>query len=166
MSKVTKRTLTSALNAAMSGDKTYQAAEQSKLKSTDSLSSVIRKAWTQSGGKALLADWLFDMADDTEAKAGNPFHKARQVCNTRARISVRVIEEEGEVIDIELKPMKAKGPNGKAKVVDPNKAYDSLVKWMTAKSKTNPEFAKALLSFNANAIRKAINDGARDAGVR
>lgn len=165
MSKVTKRTLNIALDKAMGKDVELKNVQDAQQSASDGLAETCRKCWKQPGGKDVLADWLFDMAGDTEARAGNPFHKARQTLNTRCRISVKVVTEEDEVIDIELKAMPSK-KDSKKKTVDPSKAYDALSRWIETRAKSNPEFAKALLSFNAQALRKAINDGARDAGVK
>jgi len=170
MSKtITKRTILTAVNAALGLDKQVSTLEAKRLTASEGLAKVCRDAWKTTKGKSALADALFDLADDVEAKAGNPFHKLRQTLNTRCRISVKTVyDDDGEtIIDFTLGAMKAKAKGkGKGKEIDPAKAYDSLVTWLTKRAESNPEFIKALLSYNANGIRKAVLDGARDAKVK
>lgn len=168
MSKtITKRTILAAVNAALGIDKQAKAMDAKRLSVSESLSSIVRSAWKTSPGKNAIAEALFDLADDTSATAGNPFHKLRQTCTTRARISVTTVyDDDGAICDFTLKAMKPKRKNNKVKGVKPEVAYESLVTWLTKRAESNPEFIKALLSYNANGIRKAVLDGARDAKVK
>lgn len=163
---ITKRAIISAVEAALKAGKGLDSAKSAELKAGKSLADTCRDAFKTPTGKKALVDALWHYADDTEAKAGNPFHKLRQTLNTRCRISVHTdYDDDGYIAGFTIGKMKGTKPNG-VKPVDPDKAYDALVKWVEGKAKRNPEWAKALLSFNANAIRKAVNDGARDAGVK
>ena len=167
MSTPTKATIlklvTSTLSLAGNVDKAKLALETGY----GSLTSCLNTALKSNTGQDHIKDALFAVYDGKGSKTGSPFHKLRLTLGNRCtpRYSIRTIIEEEEVIDFGLlRKGKAKA-KGKAEV-KPDKAYDALVSWVEGKATTNPSFAKALLSFNAVSLRKAINDGARDAGVK
>ena len=163
----TKATILKLVQGTLSLATSVQTAKLALETGYGSLTSCLNSALKSSAGQAHIKDALFALADDTSAAGGNPFHKLRVTLGTRCtpRYGVKSVVEDDELIDFTLTRKGKKSKKAKPDV-DPDTAYDTLASWVEGKAKANPSFAKALLSFNANALRKAINDGARDAGIR
>lgn len=125
-----------------------------------SLVKCLNSALKSKAGVEHIKDALFELADDTSATAGNPFHKLRSTLGNRCtpKQSVKTVTEEDEIIDFVVKR------KGKAKPkasVTTDAAYNALVSWVEKKAKTDASFGDALLKHDAAKIRKAILAGVR-----
>lgn len=127
-----------------------------------SLVTCLNAALKDKRGVEHIKDALFELADDTSATAGNPFHKLRSTLGNRCtpKQSVKTVTEDDEIIDFVVK---RKG-KGKPKAdVTTDAAYNALVAWVERKATSDASFGAALLKHDAAKIRKAIAAGVRTA---
>lgn len=146
----------------LSALKGHTQAEDALATRYGNLVKICNKALKTGTGRDQIKDALFALADDMEAKSGNPFHKLRSTLGNRCepRVGVKAVFEDDELIDFDITNKAKAKKKGKASgPVDTTVAYDQLV---NALSKRSTEWLSALLTLDAKMIRKAVSDAKRD----
>ena len=99
---------------------------------------------------------LFDLADDTSASAGNPYHKLGSTLRNRTKVkcSIKLThDDEGYIDGVSVtKKKKGTGGRGTAAVTDV-KARDQFI---ASLSKRSDEWLTALLHMDATKLRNAV----------
>lgn len=151
----------------LSALKGHTTAEDTLATKYGNLVKILNSALKTAKGREHIIDALYSLADDMDAKAGNPFHKLRSTLGNRCTpcVGVKAVNEDGELINFELSDKKKGKKKGKASKgpVEKEAAYDQLVGALT---KRGTEWLEAILKFDAKMIRKAVMDAKRDASKR